>query len=936
MLDSNVITELNFIDSKTSWQRRKAAMESIISCCERSAHYLEANKATGEVVKALKPRMNDTQANLKPIAVSAIAHIVASLDVEAAGAKVLRSMAAAMMIGLADNKKSMRDSTVSALQHAVSGQVPPPGATEGGETAAASYAPADSTMLMAVVPAAAESLANVVGRQELLAWLLHHVDAMRGDCSELVAPLVLTLQDKNAAVRSLGEQLMTALLAQSLASRAALDKATRDLPPATKRGMQVSIDRMMAAHGTAPPKVAAAAAGAADMGATTSAAAPAAPASPPRSAPAAAAAATVIKASPPRALVAPPLPPVANTPVHSSSTSSSASAAAPPVPASTAKKVTSSSSSNVSNTPAHHHSTTTAGGAAPLTVSANWLLKRNAIGKLRRAEEGAQRTNAWPQPPDEPGEMEVAALKVVWRPIVTPDLAFLLFPIIRPGSPVNQDVYVPAMNELSTQLTCPYLTHHTEFLLRWICIVLCLKQESGPGLLRLLQLICDLFEAIRYSEEASSNTINYMLSDAEVACILPHLVERCGHRSEKHQALFRHAISLIGEIVAPSKVVQVLTQGLRSHNKRSRVICLEELQRVVESSSGAAAPTVGPAAMREVVSYLDAKDCDLIGRNACLELIRAVYNAAGKGDAVKLRKLLGGGSDVSESTLSMIEDRLDLKVRPQKQQQPTTPTPAVSNTPKKTPAAAPAAVSVAVSPLVLDTAAVVASAAKAAQQQQEDNEEEKEEEELPSIQGKENADVWALTNSSIAAATTVQFDSPSTATAAAAVVMSPASEMRSHRMMLEQIDSVIASTPMPVNQGMTSQPNTARSGVSDADYESGSGSGEGADNAENIEEQQAAEVSTPVITISTAVASARSTGYRSHNEQEQLEEDTISALPSEFRSPIAAASTYKSSRLSLGISSSHGHSVGGDASSSATVRLICSLVYILLFFVYNK
>jgi len=43
---------------------------------------------TGEIVKALKPRMSDTQANLKPLAVTAIAHVVASLDNRSAGAKV--------------------------------------------------------------------------------------------------------------------------------------------------------------------------------------------------------------------------------------------------------------------------------------------------------------------------------------------------------------------------------------------------------------------------------------------------------------------------------------------------------------------------------------------------------------------------------------------------------------------------------------------------------------------------------------------------------------------------------------------------------------------------------------------------------------------------------------------------------------------------------
>ena len=51
---------------------------------------------TGEIVKALKPRMSDTQANLKPLAVAAIAHVVASLDSRTAGAKVLSCMCIVM------------------------------------------------------------------------------------------------------------------------------------------------------------------------------------------------------------------------------------------------------------------------------------------------------------------------------------------------------------------------------------------------------------------------------------------------------------------------------------------------------------------------------------------------------------------------------------------------------------------------------------------------------------------------------------------------------------------------------------------------------------------------------------------------------------------------------------------------------------------------
>jgi hypothetical protein len=65
-----------------SCQTRKAAMEVIIQACERSGHFVEGNRAAAEVVKGLKARLNDTQANLKPIAATAIGHVLASLEPE--------------------------------------------------------------------------------------------------------------------------------------------------------------------------------------------------------------------------------------------------------------------------------------------------------------------------------------------------------------------------------------------------------------------------------------------------------------------------------------------------------------------------------------------------------------------------------------------------------------------------------------------------------------------------------------------------------------------------------------------------------------------------------------------------------------------------------------------------------------------------------------
>ena len=57
-------------------------METIISTVERSAHYVEANKAATELVKALRARLNDTQANLKPIAACALGHMLCAFETD--------------------------------------------------------------------------------------------------------------------------------------------------------------------------------------------------------------------------------------------------------------------------------------------------------------------------------------------------------------------------------------------------------------------------------------------------------------------------------------------------------------------------------------------------------------------------------------------------------------------------------------------------------------------------------------------------------------------------------------------------------------------------------------------------------------------------------------------------------------------------------------
>lgn len=594
MVDKNILSELNMLEGKTSWMNRKTAVEAIIAACEKSAHYLEANKGTGEIVKSLKARLNDTQANLKPLAAAAVGHIIASLEVET-GVKVLRTIAGPLLGGLADNKKPMRDATVAALQMAV--------------TLNKENGSAEPSLLYVLVPAIGEAIATTpIGRQELLTWLGLHVDSLKGDCSELANPLVTAMQDKTAAVRTQAESLLTHLVSKALVSRTSLEKATRDLPPALLRTLQGPIERMMSVYGT-------------KKGATSAALQPS----------------TSVTAS------SEPLTETVSATTATSTEETSTSTGAPAAeskPAAAPSGVRSSHQSVLPRLAQALGQPVPPPPTASSPSSEKWHLKKT--NKTKRLEEFFKAN--WPQPPEEPGENELAALKSSWEHLMSADLATLLFPINKFGAP-NQDACLNAMSELTSQLEGPYALSHIDFILRWCCYTLCLR-ESATGMLKVCELITDIFSLMRRE--------GVTMHDAEASIIMPQLIDKCGHKSERHKAAFKQAIVAAGEVLAPNKINQLLLQGLGSKNKKSRVVCLEEILRVVET---AGASSLGRAGVKEVASYLDNKDSDVSGRNAALELCYALYLSLGS-DLPKLTKLMG---DLSDRSTTMIEERIKHK-----------------------------------------------------------------------------------------------------------------------------------------------------------------------------------------------------------------------------------------------------------------------------------
>lgn len=244
LLDRNILTDLTSTDGKNSWQSRKTALETIIQACERSGHFLEFNSTTRDLAKALKDRLTDTQANLKPLGATAIGHLLSSLEMEQSSRLIRGVIGDPLVAGVSDNKKVMRDACIASLQMIVSN-----GKTTTVANTENAVSP-ESTLLIALLPSISEAALNPVGRLELLGWLLSQLEMysssnLKFEWAELLRALVVAMQDKIAATRSLAEQIFCSLMSHGFISRNDVSKSFRDLPPATLRPLQSAVDRIL-------------------------------------------------------------------------------------------------------------------------------------------------------------------------------------------------------------------------------------------------------------------------------------------------------------------------------------------------------------------------------------------------------------------------------------------------------------------------------------------------------------------------------------------------------------------------------------------------------------------------------------------------------------------------------------------------------------------
>lgn len=245
LVSKNILREINTSEGKNAWQIRKKAFESIIEVCNKLGGYLlEYNKFTDEVLRALKFKLQDTQANNKPVALTAIASILINMEVEST-VKALRTVGSALVLALTDNKRQMRDAAILNLQRIVQKRVDVPCIM--GENNSSN---AETVILIVLVPGIIEALShsNTVARLPLLTFLITNMNGFSSttpEVQELVAPLIQCLMDKTSDVRVAAEEVLCDLVGRGCITDQGMNLVVRDLSEAAKRTISTAIERIL-------------------------------------------------------------------------------------------------------------------------------------------------------------------------------------------------------------------------------------------------------------------------------------------------------------------------------------------------------------------------------------------------------------------------------------------------------------------------------------------------------------------------------------------------------------------------------------------------------------------------------------------------------------------------------------------------------------------
>ncbi|UIZ24806.1 hypothetical protein KXD40_006689 [Peronospora effusa] len=204
---------------KGAWKKRGEAMDTVQTICEGAGGAIEFTRPVQEVLRNLRARLNDSNANMKVKAANVIGVVAASVGPDIA--KMSKVLGASLIAGVADNKKSMQSAAIQALHKWV---------CHNGKTS--------STCMESLLSPLSEGLLNTVGRAGLLGWAVEHLKKCdKLDLHCLVAPTVQCMMDKSSDAREKAQLLLIEVM-KSVGKDSVLTTGCRDIKPAAMRALK--------------------------------------------------------------------------------------------------------------------------------------------------------------------------------------------------------------------------------------------------------------------------------------------------------------------------------------------------------------------------------------------------------------------------------------------------------------------------------------------------------------------------------------------------------------------------------------------------------------------------------------------------------------------------------------------------------------------------
>ncbi|RLN06894.1 hypothetical protein BBJ28_00001991 [Nothophytophthora sp. Chile5] len=504
---------------KVAWKMRAAAMDSVQSICEGAGCAIEFTRPVQEVLRSLKARLNDSNANLKVKAANVIGVVATSIGPDVG--KMSKILGASLISGVADNKKVMQAAAIQALHKWV---------CHNNETS--------SACMESLLSSLSEGLLNTVGRAELLGWAAEHLKKCEKlDLHCLVGPTVQCMMDKSAEAREKAQLLLIEVM-KSVGKDTVLTTGCRDIKPAAMRALKPLLQKVcdaVEASGAAAPSGGQAAL---SVPVATSA--------------------------------TPPHPPLGASQGSATSVSSGigrggirrrASGSGTPAPGFGVKsRLARPSSFRGSTTPASSLSETAEKEVAPLLKMSTNKSARIAKGQF----------NKWIFEATSVSEIagRQSEVEAEWKPFLSPEFHAKLF------APSLEKGMLAAMDDLTLcVLHQPEeVVASLDLILKWCSLRI--VDNNVQALAKLLEVLVKLFEMLK--------STGYQLDDVEAAILLPYLLQESGQSKPRFRVRFRDIMKLVVDVYSAEKYVTHLMECFNgSKNMKSRCECIDLVEYIV-------------------------------------------------------------------------------------------------------------------------------------------------------------------------------------------------------------------------------------------------------------------------------------------------------------------------------------------------------------------